>query len=118
MKRSNDPIFWSLFGAGGMLAALVGSALVFVTGIAVPLGILVSHDLMGYQRMLGFAQHWLGKTIVFAVIVLFLWHAACRIFHMLHDFGVHARTATKFACYGFAFAASVAAGYALYVIGF
>jgi fumarate reductase subunit D len=118
MKRSNDPIFWSLFGAGGMLAALVGPALVFVTGIAVPLGILVSHDLMRYQRMQGFAQHWLGKIIVFAVIALFLWHAACRIFHMLHDFGVHATTATKFVCYGFAFAASVAAIYTLYVIGF
>jgi fumarate reductase subunit D len=118
MKRSNDPIFWSLFGAGGMLAALVGTALVFVTGIAVPLGILVSHDLMRYPRMLGFAQHWLGKIIVFAVIALFLWHAACRIFHMLHDFGVHATTAAKFVCYGLAFAASVAAGYALFVIGF
>ena len=75
MKRSNDPIFWSLFGAGGMLAALVGPALVLVTWIAVPLGILVSHDLMQYQRMLGFAQHCLGKIVVFAVIVLFLWHA-------------------------------------------
>ena len=118
MKRSNDPIFWSLFGAGGMLAALVGPALVLITGIAVPLGILVSRDLMQYQRMLGFAQHWLGKIVVFAVIVLFLWHAACRIYHMLHDFGIHATTATKFVSYGPAFAASVFAAYALFVIGF
>ena len=38
LKRSNKPIFWSLFGAGGMLSALAGPALVFITGIAVPLG--------------------------------------------------------------------------------
>ena len=40
MKRSNKPIFWSLFGAGGMLSALVGPGLIYVTGIAVPLGIV------------------------------------------------------------------------------
>jgi fumarate reductase subunit D len=31
-KRSNAPIFWGLFGAGGMIAALVGPMLVFITG--------------------------------------------------------------------------------------
>ena len=33
MKRSNKPIFWSLFGAGGLLAALIGPMLVFLTGV-------------------------------------------------------------------------------------
>ena len=37
MKRANDPIFWSSFGAGGMLSALFGPVLIFITGIAVPL---------------------------------------------------------------------------------
>jgi len=111
MKRSNDPIFWSMFGAGGMLAALVGPALVLVTGIAVPAGILVSQDLMRYQNMAGFAHHWLGKIIVFAVIVLFLWHAALRIFHMAHDFGVHAVTAARFACFTPPFLCTIAAAY-------
>ena len=32
--RSNQPVFWLLFGAGGMLSALFGVGLVFVTGIA------------------------------------------------------------------------------------
>jgi fumarate reductase subunit D len=30
MKRSNAPIFWLLFGAGGMLSALLGTALVLI----------------------------------------------------------------------------------------
>ena len=45
MKRSNAPIFWLLFGAGGMLSALFGTALVFITGIAVPLGWPLRPDL-------------------------------------------------------------------------
>ncbi len=116
MKRSHAPVFWLLFGAGGMLSALIGVALVFITGIGVPLAILVSQDLMQYQRMLGFAQHWAGKIIVFAVIVLFLWHAALRILHLLHDFGVHAGTKTKLFCYGPTFLCTLAVVYWLLIL--
>jgi len=111
MNRSNAPLVWSLFGAGGMLAALVGPALVFVTGIAVPAGILMSQDLMRYEHMAGFAHGWVGKIIILAVIVLFLWHAALRIFHMLHDFGVHAGAGAKLVCFGLPFLCTIAAVY-------
>ena len=118
MKRSNEPIFWSLFGAGGMLSALIGVVLVFVTGIGVPLPLLVSQDLMQYQSMLGFAQHWLGKIIVFSIIVLFLWHAALRILNMLHDFGVQAGTGARLVCYGTTFLCTIATAYLLLSLGF
>lgn len=118
MKRSHEPVFWSLFGAGGMLSALIGVALVFVTGIGVPLGILVSQDLMQYQQMLEFTQHWIGKVIVFAIIVLFLWHAALRILHLLHDFGIHAGTAARLICYGFTLLCTLGTGYWLVTLGF
>ena len=109
MKRSNAPVFWLLFGAGGMLSALLGTALVFVTGIAVPLGWVLPADLLSYPRVLAFAQNWLGKAFLFAVIALFAWHAMHRIFHSLHDVGVRAGTASKLACYGIAMAVTVAA---------
>jgi fumarate reductase subunit D len=118
MKRSNDPIFWSLFGAGGMLSALIGTTLVFVSGIGVPLALLVSRDLMRYERMLGFAQHWLGKVILFSVIVLFLWHAALRIFHLLHDFGIHAGTGAKATCFGLPLLCTIATVFWLLNLGF
>lgn len=118
MKRSNEPVFWSLFGAGGMLSALIGVALVFVTGIGVPLALLVSQDLMQYQSMLSFAQHWLGKIVVFAIIVLFLWHAALRILNMLHDFGVHAGTAARLVGYGLTLLCTIATAYWLLALGF
>ena len=118
MKRSNDPVFWSLFGAGGMLSALIGAALVFVSGIGVPLSIVVSPDLMGYEHMLGFVQHGLGKVIVFAIIVLFLWHAALRIFHMLHDFGIPTGSAPKLICFGLPLFCTIAAAFWLLLLGF
>lgn len=117
MKRSNAPVFWLLFGAGGMLSALLGTMLVFITGLAVPLGWLPP-DLMSHARMLHFAQHWAGKASVFVVVTLFAWHAVHRIFHSLHDIGVHNGTVAKLACYGSALLITAVAAVALWSIGF
>lgn len=117
MKRSNAPIFWALFGAGGMLSALIGPALVFITGIAVPLGLFLPADLMSYPNMAAFAGNWAGKIFAFVVVTLFLWHAAHRIFHSLHDIGIHASAGSKLACYGLAFLGTVTTGYALLSLG-
>ena len=116
MKRSNAPVFWALFGAGGMLAALIGPALVFITGIAAPAGVLPA--LMSYPNALAFARNGIGKLFLFLVVSLFLWHAAHRIFHSLHDLGVHGGTLTKLLCYGPALAGTVAAAVALLALGF
>jgi fumarate reductase subunit D len=104
MKRSNQPFYWALFGAGGMLSALLGPMMVFITGVAVPLGWPLPSTLMTYPRMLAFAQNWAGKGFLFVVISLFAWHAAHRIFHSLHDLGIHNGAVAKLACYGLALA--------------
>jgi fumarate reductase subunit D len=116
MKRSNAPIFWLLFGAGGMLSALLGTALVFITGIAVPLG-WAPGDLLAYSRMLALARHPLGKAFLFLVIALFAWHAMHRLLHSLHDVGIPIGTASKLACYGIALALTVVAGWSLLATG-
>ncbi len=111
MKRSNEPIFWSLFGAGGVVASLVLPVLVLITGIAVPLGIMPAETL-GYERMVGFVGGWFGKLFIFVVISLTFWHAFHRIYHSLHDFGVHAGLGFfKVLAYGSAFAGTLCAGY-------
>jgi fumarate reductase subunit D len=117
-KTSNAPIFWLLFGAGGMLSALLGTMLVFITGIAVPLGWGLRADTMSYNAVLGFAQHWLGKGFLFAVVALFAWHAVHRIFHSLHDIGVRTGNAAKLACYGGALLLTGVAAASLLSIGF
>ncbi len=118
MKRSNAPIFWGLFGAGGMLSALIGPMLVFITGIALPLGWLLPRELLSYASVLTFAQHWLGKGILFFVISLFFWHSAHRIFHTLHDVGIHAGLLARLICYGLAMAGTLIALVVLLLIGF
>ncbi len=100
MKRSNAPVFWLLFGAGGMLSALFGTVLVFITGIAAPLGWQSGPNLMSYRACSPFAQNWIGKGFLFAVIALFAWHAVHRIYHSLHDVGVPLNFWTKLVCYG------------------
>ncbi|NMF90603.1 fumarate reductase subunit FrdD [Aromatoleum petrolei] len=117
-RRSHAPIFWGLFGAGGMLAALFGPVLVFITGIAVPLGFIVPADAMSWPRMQAFAQHWAGKGVLFIVIALFMWHAMHRILHSLHDLGVHAGFALKVACYGLALLATMVTAWLLMASGF
>jgi len=109
MKRSNKPIFWSLFGAGGMLAALTGPALVFVTGIGAPLGLV---DL-SHERVAAFAHNGFGKLAIFLVISLFLFHGCHRMYHCLHDFGIHVGPPLKAGFHGFAAAGTLAAAYLL-----
>ena len=117
MKRSNAPVFWLLFGAGGMLSALLGTALVFITGIAVPLGWPLPPDLLAYPRMLAFAQHGVGKAFLFVVIALFAWHAVHRIFHSLHDLGLRTGALAKALCYGGALLITLVAAISLLRLG-
>ncbi|WP_295445619.1 fumarate reductase subunit FrdD [uncultured Thiodictyon sp.] len=107
MKRSNEPIFWSLFGAGGVLSALIGPVLIFITGIAVPLGFLLPPSTMSYTRVLAFAQHPLGKGALFLVISLFLFHGGHRMVHSLHDLGVQTGPRAQRWFYGFAIVGTI-----------
>ena len=113
MKRSSQPPFWLLFGAGGMLSALIGAMLVFLTGIAAPLGIFGADTAFTYDRAAAFAHNPMGKLFAAAVIALFLWHGAHRIYHTLHDFGVRHNAFTWLACYGVALAGTITAAVAL-----
>jgi fumarate reductase subunit D len=107
VKRSNKPIFWSLFGAGGMLAALLGPMLVLITTLAIPTGFLLPRDTLSYERALTLVRHPLGKLIVLAVISLFLFHAMHRLYHSLHDFGVHVGPGRKALFHGVAIVATL-----------
>ena len=116
--RSNAPIFWGLFGAGGMLSALFVPMMIFITGIAVPLGFLLPAGTMSYPKMLAFAQNFIGKGFIFAIIALSLWFAVHRVYHSLHEFGIHAGTGAKVLCYGVAMIVTVVCGAALLGLGF
>ncbi len=110
MKRSHEPLFWVLFGAGGMLSALVAPALVFVTGVAGPLGWLPA-SAWGHAEWLAALQHPLARLAVVSVIALFLFHGGHRLRHGLHDLGLPAGRRAALACYGLAAAGSAMAAW-------
>lgn len=85
MAKSNKPIFWSLFAAGGTLAAFLAPVLV-VLFLLNALGRTPS--ILGYASLHAFAANGLGKLAMLGVITLFLWHAAHRLRVTLHDLGV------------------------------
>ncbi len=106
-KRSHEPIFWGLFGAGGMLTAFITPVMILITGILIPLGIINNQNL-SYETVHGFATTWYGAAILLVLIALPLWHTLHRIFHALHDIGINrGRDVQQVICYGFAFAVSV-----------
>ena len=99
MAKSNKPIFWGLFAAGGTVTAFVTPALALVTLFA---AMRFNMDMFTYGAIHAFAAHWLGKLIIFGVIFLSLWHAAHRLRVTLHDFGVRADTVVAYGVYGLA----------------
>ena len=109
MKPSHEPPYWLLFGAGGMLAALVGPGLAWLIAFGPPLDA---------ARVHGFARHLVGKGFLFLVVALFLWHAAHRLSHTIHDLGGKRGEAEWLMCYGVAAIASAAAALAVVAIGF
>jgi len=87
MARSNKPVVWGPFAAGGTLTAFVTPVLVLLTLLAA-----LGHapDLFSYDRMHAFAAHWLVKLAVVAVAFLSLWSAAHRMRITCYDLGLRA----------------------------
>jgi fumarate reductase subunit D len=118
VKRSHAPVFWLLFGAGGMLSALVGPVLIFITGIAVPLGLLLPVHTLDHASALAFARHPLGKLALLLVVSLFMFHGCHRLLHSLHDLGLHTGLAARLVFYGSATLATALVAWLLLAIGF
>jgi len=104
MSKSNKPIVWGLFAAGGTLTAFVTPVLVVLTLLAA-----AGHvpALLTYDRLHAFAAHWAGKIVLFGIVFLSLWHAAHRLRVTLHDFGVRSDVVVAWIVYCLAAAGSV-----------
>ncbi len=114
-KSTSDTIWWTLFAAGGVVAALLVPALIFITGIALPfvnIGAFLNLHPVGYIKLYALASSVLGRAFFFVVISLSLFHCANRFFHTIKDLGVHgARGLMAFVFFGGAIAGTAVAGY-------
>ena len=108
MAKSNEPIFWSLFSAGGMIAALVLPILMLITGFVIPQG-FAPLDTLSYERVhAAVAGSIIVKLVLFGVIALPFFHWAHRFKFTLVDVGLRKiSTLLAVLCYGSAIAATV-----------
>lgn len=106
MARSNKPIVWGPFAAGGTLTAFLSPVLIVLTLLAA-----LGHapDLLGYERMRAFAGHWPVKLALVALVFLSLWSAAHRLRITCYDLGLRADTLVAAIVYAIAVAGTVAA---------
>ncbi len=108
MKRSNEAFWWSLFSAGGVMAALFVPASIVVTGLVLP----VRGGEDSYETVHGLVSWWPVRIVLFGVVFLTMFHCAHRIRHILMDFGLRAAsTPLAVICYGGALTGTVIAAY-------
>ena len=100
-ERSDEPIWWGLFGAGGTWFAMITPVTILVLGIFVPMGI-IDAEAMSYERVSEFATSIIGALFIIATLALPMWHAMHRLHHGTHDLKFHVGIAGKVSCYFFA----------------
>ncbi|MGL5947559.1 MAG: fumarate reductase subunit FrdD [Aeromonas sp.] len=105
MRRSDEPVYWGLFGAGGMVVAMLLPVLVLITGLLVPMGIM-DVESMSFERVSAFASSWFGALVILTIIALPIWHGMHRVYHGLHDLGIHTTKLHHYVFYGIAFLVS------------
>ena len=109
MRRTIEPFWWALFGAGGTMAALFIPVHLFLSGLAIPLEWVGAP---GYEGTLLLVRHPLARLYLFALVSLSLFHWAHRFRFTLYD-GLqlkHLNELIAVLCYGSALVGTLAAG--------
>jgi fumarate reductase subunit D len=112
IRRSAEPLLWMMFSAGGVVAALVLPMLLFLFGVAFPLGWLTPPPV---ERLAAVIAHPLTRLALVVVCMVSLFHAAHRFRYTLYD-GLqikHLNEVIAILCYGSAIVGSLASVYLL-----
>jgi len=104
-KKSNKPIIWGTFAAGGELVSLVTPVLILLTLLAATGNVPA---MLSYAKLHAFAAGWFGKLAIFVILFLSLWSQAHRLRITFYDFGMRADTLVAIGVYVIAAIGSVA----------
>ena len=85
MAKSNKPIVWGPFAAGGTITALLTPVLILLTLLAA-LGHIPSA--LQFDALRAFAANPIAKVVIILVLALSLWSAAHRLRITFYDFGM------------------------------
>lgn len=105
MAKSNKPIVWGPFAAGGTLTALLTPVLILLTLLAA-LGHVPA--LLSYDRLHAFAGLLIVRLGIVVVVFMSLWSAAHRLRITCYDLGVRADTVVATVVYAVAIAGTLA----------
>ena len=83
--RSHEALFWSLFAAGSVLAALFVPALILVSSVFGPFGWRWFADAFAYDGIRDLLQHAIVRAAIGAVVALIAVHACHRLRHLAVD---------------------------------
>jgi succinate dehydrogenase subunit D len=114
-KRLIEPFLWTLFSAGGVVAAFLIPVHLFLWGLAFPLGWMKGPS---YESMLALFRHPATRLYLFALCSLPLFHWAHRFRYTLYD-GLqvkHLNELINTLCYGGALAGTAVAGWLLWTL--
>ncbi|WP_406022667.1 fumarate reductase subunit FrdD [Succinivibrio sp.] len=103
--RSDEPMYWLLFGAGGMVASMVLPAIMVVLIAAGYTSDDLNSGVLNLNQVHNIFSNWLLSLIVFGVVFLLSFYALHRMHHSSHDFGIHSKL-TWYIAYGLAAAVS------------
>jgi fumarate reductase subunit D len=107
-EETSEALWWSLFGAGGVVAALLTPAHVLLQNLLGAAGLPVATA--RYERARTLSANPLVRAYFFALTVLPLFHWAHRFRYVLIDLGVKgARRPIAALCYGTAIAGALGA---------
>ena len=112
-ERPVEPLLWLLFSGGGVAAALFAPILLFLLGLAFPLGWI---DPPSHAEVLALARNPLTRLVVFGVCVLSLAHWAHRFRYTLYDGLQLKHNLINLACYGGALLGSALTAIVLLVL--
>jgi fumarate reductase subunit D len=105
MARSNKPIVWGPFAAGGTLTAFLTPVLVLLTLMA---GLGHVPEALSYESFRALASGWIAKLAIAGIVFLSLWSAAHRLRITCYDLGLRADTLIATLVYAVALAGTAA----------
>ena len=115
VNQETEPIFWTLFSAGGVVAALFLPVQLFIFGLAMPLGWMHSP---GQSALVQLLRSPITRVYLFVLCSIPLFHFAHRFRYTLYD-GLqikHLNEVVFVGCYGVAVLGMVVAGYLLWTL--
>jgi fumarate reductase subunit D len=115
VNRETEPIFWTLFSAGGVVAALFLPVQLFIFALAVPLGWMHAPT---YESLRLLAHSPITRLYLFVLCSLPLFHFAHRFRYTLYD-GLqikHLNEVVFAGCYGVAILGTLAAAYLFWTL--